>query len=79
MTKFKNWTPGKTQKLKFWQKLSYGTNQRVRYWQNSKTQVILKLKTQIWTKHKKSSQEKLNFWQQVFELEQLKTLTNDAI
>ena len=39
MTKPKNWTSGKTQKLKFLQNLYYGTNQRARYWQNSKTYV----------------------------------------
>ena len=35
----KNWTSGKTKKLKFLQNLNYSTNQRVRYWQNSKTYV----------------------------------------
>ena len=39
MTKPKNWTSGKTKKLKFLQNLNYGTNQRVKYWQNSKTYV----------------------------------------
>ena len=39
MTKPKNWTSGKTKQLKFSQSLNYGTNQRVRYWQNSKTYV----------------------------------------
>ena len=48
MTKTKNWTSGKTKKLKFLQNLNYGTNQRVRYWQNSKTYVsYLKTETQI--------------------------------
>ena len=38
MTKPKNWTPGKTKRnLNFYKNLNYGTNKRVRYWQNSKT------------------------------------------
>ena len=36
MTKPKTWTSGKTKKLKFLQNLNYGTNQRVRFWQNYK-------------------------------------------
>ena len=77
MTKPKSLTHGKT--IFFLQTLKYGKNQRVRYWQNSKTNVILKRKTQIWTNLRNQVKKKKYFGQKVFELEQLDTSTNDAI
>ena len=50
MTKLKNSHCEKTQKLKLWQnsKTQIVATQKLNFWQNSKTQIVTKLKIKLW-------------------------------
>ena len=69
VTKVKNSNCDKTQKLKLWQQSNWDKTQNVtklKLWQNFKTQIVTKLKTQIVTKLKKLKfyqNQKIKLWQ----------------